>query len=123
MVQWQIDLFLSITSPKAAKEMHLYLTDFKGYTMDMIDIYDAAQNWNGIFKLLKNLKSSKATGPDSIPAFILKEAAQEMAPILTLIFHGRLIQESFQDNGGKHGLYPYIRREINTYWETTDQYP
>ena len=37
--------------------------------------------------------------------------------------NGRLIQESFQKNGGKHGLYPYIRREINIYRENTDQYP
>ena len=45
---------------------------------------------NGINKLLKNLKSSKATGPDSIPAFILKEAARELAPIMTLIFQRSL---------------------------------
>ena len=42
---------------------------------------------NGIFKLLKNLKSSKDTGPDSIPAFILKEAAQELAPIRAYFHH------------------------------------
>ena len=31
--------------------------------------------WKGVHKLLKNLKTHKATGPDSIPAFILKAAA------------------------------------------------
>ena len=40
----------------------------------------------GIVKLLINLKTSKATGPDSIPAFILKTAAKEVAPSLTILF-------------------------------------
>ena len=41
---------------------------------------------NGVKKLLKNLKTDKATGPDSIPAFILKTAAEELAPILAKLF-------------------------------------
>eukprot|EP00745_Piridium_sociabile_P022913 TRINITY_DN35723_c0_g2_i2.p1 TRINITY_DN35723_c0_g2~~TRINITY_DN35723_c0_g2_i2.p1 ORF type:complete len:257 (-),score=48.22 TRINITY_DN35723_c0_g2_i2:83-853(-) len=40
----------------------------------------------GVLKLLRNLKISKATGPDSIPAFILKTAAVELAPIFTRLF-------------------------------------
>ena len=44
----------------------------------------------GIIKLLLNLKTNKATGPDSIPAFILKTAAKEIAPSLTLLFQQSL---------------------------------
>ena len=51
---------------------------------------DIAVNWKGVPKLLKGLKSFKATGPDSIPAFILKAAADQLSPILT-----RLYQTSF----------------------------
>ena len=40
----------------------------------------------GVFKLLKNLDTSKATGPDSIPAYVLKTAAEEITPTLTHIF-------------------------------------
>lgn len=40
----------------------------------------------GVRKLLRNLQTAKATGPDSIPAFILKTAADELAPILTRLF-------------------------------------
>ena len=42
---------------------------------------------DGIEKLLTNLKSNKASGPDAIPARILKEAASEIAPSLRIIFH------------------------------------
>ena len=40
----------------------------------------------GVLKLLQNLKADKATGPDSIPAYILKSAATEIAPLLTKLF-------------------------------------
>ena len=42
-------------------------------------------NWKGVHTLLKGLKPYKATGPDSIPAFILKAAANELARILARI--------------------------------------
>jgi hypothetical protein len=38
-------------------------------------------------KLLKNLDPTKATGPDQIPARILKQFAAEFAPHLTTIFN------------------------------------
>jgi hypothetical protein len=44
----------------------------------------------GIEKLLKNLKTDKATGPDSIPAYILKTAAEEISPILAKLFQRSL---------------------------------
>ena len=47
-------------------------------------------NWKGVHKLLKGLKSFKATGPDSIPAFILKAAADQLAPILTQLYQTSL---------------------------------
>ena len=37
---------------------------------------------NGVHKLLKGLKPHKAAGPDGIPARVLKECADEIAPIL-----------------------------------------
>ena len=35
---------------------------------------------------MKNLNQNKATGPDELPARVLKEAAAEIAPIITHIF-------------------------------------
>ena len=49
-------------------------------------------DWKGVHKLLKNLKTHKATGPDSIPAFILKAAADELAPSLAILFQLSLDQ-------------------------------
>ena len=48
--------------------------------MDTIVIHE-----NGVAKMLRNNKPHKATGPE-IPARLLKEAADQLAPILTLIF-------------------------------------
>jgi len=45
---------------------------------------------NGVLKLLKNLKVHKATGPNDIPAYILKAAAHELAPILTRLYQSSL---------------------------------
>ena len=41
---------------------------------------------NGIIKQLKNLNKNKATGPDELPARVLKETAEQIAPIITHIF-------------------------------------
>ena len=40
----------------------------------------------GVKNLLMNLEIKKATGPDFIPAFILKTAANEISPFLTSLF-------------------------------------
>ena len=45
---------------------------------------------NGTQKLLQNLDPSKATGPDEIPARILKQYASEFAPHLAFIFNASL---------------------------------
>ena len=52
--------------------------------------YTAMPNINitipGVYKLLKNLKIHKATGPDSIPTRLLKTVASQIAPTLTTFF-------------------------------------
>ena len=40
----------------------------------------------GVEALLKKINPQKAAGPDGIPAKILKECAEELAPILTILF-------------------------------------
>ena len=47
---------------------------------------------NGVSKLLRNLKPHKATGPDGIPARLLKETAIEIAPAVSLLFQTSLDQ-------------------------------
>ncbi|XP_072022188.1 uncharacterized protein [Amphiura filiformis] len=45
---------------------------------------------DGVVKLLTSLNVTKATGPDTLPARLLKEFATEIAPILTYIFQKSL---------------------------------
>ena len=54
------------------------------------DMPNIEVNWKGVHRLLKGLKTFKATGPDSIPAFILKAAADQLAPILTGLYQTSL---------------------------------
>ena len=44
----------------------------------------------GICKLLKNLQTNKASGPDNIPNIVLKNLATEIAPSLSIIFQKSL---------------------------------
>ena len=46
---------------------------------------DITVNQNGFIKLLRNLKPSTASGPDGIPAMLLKETAEEISPAVTLL--------------------------------------
>ena len=50
----------------------------------------------GVTKLLRKVNPNKASGPDSIPARILKELADEIAPLLTTIFNKGLEQGEYQ---------------------------
>ena len=42
------------------------------------------------FKALENVKANKATGPDNIPAWVLRNYANVFAPALTAIFNNSL---------------------------------
>ena len=43
-------------------------------------------SFNGLLKLLKNLKPGKAAGPDKLKPLLLKELRDEIAPIIKVIF-------------------------------------
>ena len=52
----------------------------------------------GVYKLLKTQHPHKATGLDEIPAFIIRAAASQLAPILARIYqrtldHGEIAQD------------------------------
>ena len=56
------------------------------------DISELHISQEGVEKLLRNVKASKASGPDRVPCRFLTELAPELAPILTKIF-----QQSLKD--------------------------
>jgi len=45
---------------------------------------------DGVYQLLQNIQQHKASGPDNLPAWFLKEVAYEISPILTMIFRSGL---------------------------------
>lgn len=47
---------------------------------------------DGVRKLLSNIKPFTASGPDNLPAYLLKEGADELAPVFTLLFQATLHQ-------------------------------
>ena len=53
---------------------------------------DISVSCEGVVKPLKNRKPHKAAGPDEIPLMLLKEAADEIAPAITLLFQASLNQ-------------------------------
>ena len=58
---------------------------------------DISINVSGVHKLLSDLNPFKATGPDAISARFLKETANELAPMLTCLFHQLTTGEIPQD--------------------------
>ncbi|KAK3107538.1 hypothetical protein FSP39_016928 [Pinctada imbricata] len=53
-------------------------------------IPDIIINEEDVLKLLKNIQTAKAPGPDSIPNRVLKECATELAPSIALLFQKSL---------------------------------
>ena len=47
---------------------------------------------NGVLELLRTIDIHKASGPDGIPAHLLKETCEEIAPSLTFIFQASMQQ-------------------------------
>ena len=65
---------------------------------------------NGVAKLLRGLMAHKATGPDAIPARLLKEAADHLAPILTTIYRASLQQATIPEEWKKANVVPIFKK-------------
>jgi len=69
------------------------LPEIGASTAPVIDtIHVSCKGVTKVTKLLRNLKSHTATWPDGIPAPLLKKAAAEIAPAVTLLFQASLDQ-------------------------------
>ena len=64
-------------------------------------------NIAGVTNHLKKVNPYKATGPDCIPAKLLKEMAEELSPSLTLIFTASLQQGKIPQDWKKALVTPY----------------
>ena len=73
-------------------------------------IEDITVYCEGVVKPLKNLKPHKADGPDDIPLMLLMEAADEIAPEITLLFHASLNQGNTPSTWRKALVVPIIKK-------------
>lgn len=76
--------------PTAEAPDYNYMTD-----VNLATIYITAMD---VEKKLKNLDSSKGSGPDDIPAGVLKYCSEPLAPLLALFFNGLLKTGIFPGN-------------------------
>ena len=65
---------------------------------------------NGVAKLLRGLNAHKATGTDAIPARPLKEAADQLAPILTTIYRASLQRATVPEEWKKANVVPIFKK-------------
>jgi hypothetical protein len=68
---------------------------------------------NGVTKLLKNLNTSKANGPDAIPNSILKGCAEQLSSGLSAVFQLSL------DSGSRLIFPAYTKKGTSTWLKTT----
>ena len=66
----------------------------------------------GVASILANLDPSKASGPDEIPARLLKDMANDLAALLTLIYQVSLEQGCIPDEWKKALITPIYKNEI-----------
>ena len=71
---------------------------------------DITINIAGVAKLLRSLKPHKATGPDGVPARLLKEIADEVAPAVTLLFQASLDQGRIPPSWKKALIVPIFKK-------------
>ena len=74
---------------------------------------------NGVTKLLKNLNTSKASGPDAIPNSILKGCAEQLSPGLSAVFQLSLDSGSLPMDWLKANISSVYKKRENTWMKTT----
>ena len=65
---------------------------------------------NGVHKLLAGLEPHKTSGPDQLPARLLKGLASELAPIYTLLFQASLDQGIIPDEWKSANVVPIYKK-------------
>ncbi len=64
----------------------------------------------GIRKLLANIRPHKVSGPDSIPARLLKETAANLAPALTMVYQASLSQGPLPGDWKSAHITPILKK-------------
>ena len=67
----------------------------------------------GVASLLSGLRSFKATGPDDIPAYLLKETANQLAQSLRQVFEASLNQSKLSSDWKTAHVIPTYKKGID----------
>ena len=65
---------------------------------------------SGVQKIFAGLNPHKATGPDQLPARLLKEAATELTPVFTLFFQASVDQGIIPDDWKTANVVPIFKK-------------
>ena len=65
---------------------------------------------NGVTKLLRGIRPFKATGPDDIPAFMLKNTAEHLSPYLTRLYQLSMDQGSVPEDWRTANIVPVFKK-------------
>lgn len=68
----------------------------------------------GVTKLLKGLNARKATGPDTVPAMILKELSEELTPIICHLFNQSIATGSVPSDWRTAHIVPIFKKGDKT---------
>ena len=87
--------------------------DIISYTPIWIVIVCLIFHLEGVIHLLCNIQAHKASGPDNLPAHFLKEMANKIAPVLTIIFQASLDQGSLSAIWKTVAVVPIFKKGKN----------
>ena len=104
----QQPVLISVFTEKVTSEL-----DGKGPSPNS-EMPDISINWKCVNKLLNGLKSFQATGPDSFPAFILKQLITNSHFSYHNCTRALSTVDRSDQTRAKHGLHRCLRRETNT---------
>ena len=74
------------------------------------DISEITVTVNGVQKLMTDLSPFKSPGPDKIPPFLLKELAEQLAPVFTILFQASLNQATVPDDWRRALISPIFKK-------------
>ena len=74
----------------------------------------------GVTNLISNIKPFKASGPDDILAYLLKEITYQIAPLLAMVFQDSLNQCKFAaDWKVAHAMWSLCLKRVTNHHLTT----
>jgi len=78
------------------------------------DVSPITIHHEGAAQLLLNIQPNKASGPDNLPARFLKEVANQIAPVLSVVFQASLDQGCLPDIWKTAAVVPIYKKGSRT---------